>query len=167
MTLFCKLLATWGLGVNCSVQSGWPEMLGTTVMFAGQQNVQTPVTNGYDPQLKREFKFRRIYLGHPKGHHYRPPNETGTSSIHFLTYPHFILSSLFTHVQVRVVFLAIFSCPFCRFSIFVFMVVIFSFIFSSLSLKWRPTCTVCGRAQASVLLSCWRRLNDGWKNSKK
>ena len=92
MTLFCKPLTTWGLGVNCSVQSGWPERLGTTVMFAGQQNVQTPVTNGYDPQLKQEFKFRRIYLGHPKGHHYRPPNETGTSSIHFLTYPHFILS---------------------------------------------------------------------------
>ena len=167
MTLFCKPLTTWGLGVNCSVQSGWPERLGTTVMFAGQQNVQTPVTNGYDPQLKQEFKFRRIYLGHPKGHHYRPPNETGTSSIHFLTYPHFILSFPVYTCASACGFSRHFSCPFCRFSIFVFMAVIFSFIFSSLSLKWRPTCTVCGRAQASVLLSCWRRLNDGWKNSKK
>ena len=166
MTLFCKPLATWGLGVNCSVQSGWPERLGTTVMFAGQQNVQTPVTNGYDPQLKREFKFRRIYLGHPKGHHYRPPNETGTSSIHFLTYPHFILSfPVYTCAS---------ACGFSRhffpahFVGFLFSYLWpFSFIFSTLSLKRRPTCTVCGRAQASVLLSCWRRLNDGWKNSKK
>ena len=52
-----------------------------------------------------------------------------------------------------------FSCPFCTFppSIFVFMAVFFNFLYTYTKAKAH---TVCGRAQASILLSFWRRLND-------
>ena len=52
-----------------------------------------------------------------------------------------------------------FSCPFCTFppSIFVFMAVFFNFLYTYTKTKAH---TVCGRAQASILLSFWRRLND-------
>ena len=52
-----------------------------------------------------------------------------------------------------------FSCPFCTFppSTFVFMAVFFNFLYTYTKTKAH---TVCGRAQASILLSFWRRLND-------
>ena len=51
------------------------------------------------------------------------------------------------------------SCPFCTFppSIFIFIAVFFNFLYTYTKTK---AYTVCGRAQASILLSFWRRLND-------
>ena len=66
-----------------------------------------------------------------------------------------------------------FSCPLCRFSIFVFLP--FSFIFSTLSRKWRPKLFVLElrhaifygilAIQSKKLQNCWRSLNK-WSKVK-